>query len=71
MALTVIGLGLGLLASVAVSRIMGSLLYGVSPTDIVTFALVSMLLIAIAFLACFIPAKRATKVDPMVALRYE
>ena len=71
MVLALIGIGIGLLAAAAVSRIMSSLLYGVSPTDLITFALIALLLSLVALLACLIPARRATRVDPMVALRYE
>jgi putative ABC transport system permease protein len=66
-----IGLGIGLIGGVALSRVMESLLFGIGATDASTFVLVSLLLSAIALLACFIPARRATKVDPMIALRYE
>jgi len=71
MSLALIGAALGIVGAFATTRVMSSLLFGVAPTDVATFGVVSMILIAVALVACFIPARRATKVDPLVALRYE
>ena len=71
MKLILIGLVAGLLGSLMLTRVMSSLLFGVSTTDLTTFGVVAIGLLVVGLLACYIPARRATKVDPLVALRYE
>jgi len=69
--LTLVGFGVGLLGSLAATRLFATLLYGIKPTDPLTFLAVALFLLALALLASYLPARRASKVDPMVALRYE
>ena len=71
MKLVLVGVALGLVASVALTRTIESLLFGVSATDPATFAAIAALLALVALLACFVPARRATQVNPMIALRGE
>jgi putative ABC transport system permease protein len=71
MSLAVVGTIVGLAGALAITRLMTTLLFGVSPTDLGTFALTTFGLLLVALLACYVPARRASKVDPLVALRYE
>ena len=69
--LVLVGVVMGTAGAVALTRFIEGMIYGVSPTDGLTFVVVSLIVTMVAFLACYLPARRATRVDPLVALRYE
>ena len=71
MILTVAGIVVGLIGAFLLTRLLRSLLFGITPTDIVTYGALAILLTVVALIACYVPARRATKVDPLIALRYE
>jgi putative ABC transport system permease protein len=71
MMLTLTGVGFGTLAALALNRFISSMVFGISTTDLTTLASVSVLLVAVALIACYVPARRATHISPMMALKYE
>jgi putative ABC transport system permease protein len=71
MKLALIGVGIGLLGAFLLTRLMATMLFGVAPTDATTFAAIPLILISVALLACYLPGRRATKVEPTISLRYE
>jgi putative ABC transport system permease protein len=71
LALTIVGVGLGLVAAFGLTRLLSGLLFGVGAFDVTTFASISLLLVIVSLLACYLPARRAMRIDPLSALRYE
>jgi putative ABC transport system permease protein len=71
MKLALLGTGVGIVAALLLTRLMSGLLFNISSADPATYLAITLLLTAVALLACYLPARRATKVDPMIALRYE
>jgi ABC-type antimicrobial peptide transport system permease subunit len=71
MTLAIVGIGLGVAGALGLTRVVRSLLFGITPTDPLTFGLITLLVGAVAFVACWFPARRAARLDPMIALRYE
>jgi len=69
--LTLVGVGLGLGAAFALTRLLSGLLFGVEAVDVSTFTTISLLLVIVSLLACYLPARRAMRIDPLQALRYE
>jgi putative ABC transport system permease protein len=71
LARVLVGVGLGLLGALALTRVLSSLLYGVSATDPLTFLSLALLLTAVSWIACYLPARHAARVDPLIAMRYD